>query len=143
MMAHRGTNRTARRDERFFDTLASGLGVTEAAKCAGYSRRSVYYYRDKDPDFAEQWEDAVQTHIEAMELEADRRAIEGTDEPVFYRGVECGRVRKFSDTLLMFRLKALAPDRYRERQEVKHAGEIKNTAPVVNLVFTGADNSDV
>lgn len=137
----RGRNRTPRRDKRFFEALTNGFGVTESAKRAGYSRRSAYDYREKYPDFAEQWGEAVQTHIESMELEADRRALEGVEEPVFYKGAECGRVRKFSDNLLMFRLKALAPDKYRERQEVKHAGEIKNTAPVVNLVLNGGDKS--
>ena len=136
------SKRTPRRDKRFFDNLAAGLGVTEAATRAGYKRRTVYDYRDADPDFAEQWQEAVQAHIEAMELEADRRALEGVEEPVFYKGAECGRVRKFSDNLLMFRLKALAPNKYRERQEVKHAGEIKNTAPVVNLSFTGPETAD-
>lgn len=138
----RGRNRTPRRDKRFFEALTHGFGVTEAANRAGYSRRSAYDYRNKYPDFADQWEEAVQTHIESMELEADRRALEGVEESVFYKGTECGRVRRFSDNLLMFRLKALAPNKYRERQEVKHAGEIKNTAPVVNLSFTGPETTD-
>lgn len=111
------SKRTVRRDNRFFDALERGLGVTESARVAGYARRSVYEYRDKDTEFAARWQDAVQNHIETMEMEADRRALEGVEEPVYYQGKECGRVRKFSDNLLMFRLKALNPEVYRERTE--------------------------
>ena len=32
-----------------------------------------------------------------------------------YKGKPCGVVREYSDNLLMFRLKALLPDKYRER----------------------------
>ncbi len=32
-----------------------------------------------------------------------------------YKGKPCGVVREYSDNLLMFRLKALMPDKYRER----------------------------
>lgn len=129
--------RTKRRDEKFFKALSEGCGVTRSAACAGYSRRAVYYYRDDDQEFAERWEDAIQKHIEVLETEADRRAVEGVEEPVYYQGAECGRVKKFSDTLLMFRLKKLDPS-YRERFDLTHTGEIKNTAPVVNLSFTGS-----
>lgn len=131
--------RSQKRDDIFFKSLELGLGITEAAKASGYSRRVVYQYRDKDELFAERWEDAQQAHIERLEIEADRRASLGVDEPVFFQGRACGKVKKYSDTLLMFRLKALAPEKYRERQEIKHDGELKNSAPVVNLTLNGGD----
>ena len=31
--------------------------------------------------------------VERLEAEADRRAVEGVLEPVFYQGEECGQVR--------------------------------------------------
>jgi len=61
--------------------------------------------------------------IERIEEEADRRAVEGTLEPVFYQGFECGQVRRYSDTLLIFRLKALNPQKYRERASIEHTGK--------------------
>jgi hypothetical protein len=57
-----------------------------------------------------------------MEQEADRRAIEGVDEPVFHKGTVVGHIRKYSDTLLIFRLKALAPAKYRETIRQEHSG---------------------
>jgi hypothetical protein len=56
-----------------------------------------------------------------LEEEADRRGRDGYDEPVFYRGEESGARRKYSDGLLLARLKALKPEHYREgvRSEVE------------------------
>ena len=51
---------------------------------------------------------------EALEYEAVRRAYHGVAEPVFYNGVQCGSVTKYSDKLLMFLLKARNPAKYRE-----------------------------
>jgi hypothetical protein len=54
----------------------------------------------------------------ALEDEALRRAYHGVEEPVFYEGVQCGSVTRYSDKLLMFLLKARHPAKYRERQGV-------------------------
>lgn len=138
------TVRTKRKDNRFFDALARGFKVEEAAKHAGYSKRVVYLYRKQHPDFDESWKEAKETYLEIMEAEADRRAMEGVEEPVFYQGKECGRIRKYSDVLLMFRLKSEAPDKYRERREVtgKDGGPLQVTqVQLVALDGNGA-NSD-
>ena len=44
-----------------------------------------------------------------------RRAHSGFDEPVFYKGIETGTVRKYSDTLTIFLLKGFKPDKYKDR----------------------------
>lgn len=49
-----------------------------------------------------------------MEAEAFRRGVKGTEKPVFHQGVECGRIREYSDTLLITLLKANRPAKYRE-----------------------------
>ena len=61
-----------------------------------------------------------------MEAEARRRGVEGTLKPVFYKGEECGQVREYSDTLLIFLLKAHDP-KYRDRQQVEHSGSVVQT----------------
>ena len=63
----------------------------------------------------------------ALEDEAHRRAFDGTEEPVFHQGQECGSVRKYSDTLAIFLLKAHAPEKYRERQDVNVNGNMAVT----------------
>lgn len=113
-------SRTPTKNKAFFDALSSGSTVGAACEKAGYTRSNVYRWREEDSQFAAAWDDADEAAVERMEAEADRRAIEGTDKPVFHRGEQCGIVREFSDTLLIFRLKAKRPAVYRERFE--HSG---------------------
>ena len=74
---------------------------------------------------APQFEEAQQEHIEPVEAEADRRGVLGVDEPVFQGGRQLGVRRKYSDTLLMFRLNALAPERYKYRDQIAQATTVK------------------
>ena len=112
------TSRTPVKDAKFLELIAGGATISDACRAAGYTRSTVYVYKADDPKFAEAWDEANEQAIERMEREADRRAIEGYDKPVYHLGVEVGSERKFSDTLLIFRLKAKRPDVYRERAEV-------------------------
>ncbi|MDD3927726.1 MAG: terminase [bacterium] len=112
------TNRTPEKDDEFFEVISSGKPLKAALAVTGYKRRTVYDWREQDEEFKARWEDAVTEAVELMEKEADRRAVKGVLKPVFYKGAKCGSVREFSDTLLIFRLKALAPNKYRERTEL-------------------------
>ncbi len=114
----RKTKRTRARDKRFFEALNEQATIGEAAKIAGYSRRSIYDYAAEDPTFAQQLEDAKLDIVERLEKEADRRAMQGvTDYKSIKTSKDSYRVIpfvKYSDSLLMFRLKALAPEKYRD-----------------------------
>jgi hypothetical protein len=59
---------------------------------------------------------------ELRESEAHRRAVDGWDEPVFWKGKQTGLIRKFDSKLLEMMLKADNPERYAEHQEIKHTG---------------------
>ena len=109
---------TPKKRQEFLSALAEMGFVYRAAEAAGISRAWVFELRKSDPEFAAGWKAALDEYAEKLEAEADRRAYEGVDEPVFYKGKECGKVRKYSDTLLIFRLKALRPEVYAERQKV-------------------------
>ncbi|PON11101.1 hypothetical protein C2W62_46595 [Candidatus Entotheonella serta] len=89
--------------------------MAKAAKAAGYTRSRVYAWREQDATWRERWDDAIAEYAETLEAEADRRAKEGVSKPLFYQGHQCGTVQEYSNVLLMFRLKALRPDLYRER----------------------------
>lgn len=119
-MANR-TKRTIEKDEKFFTALAGGEPVSAAAQQVGYTRTSVYEWRQADEEFAARWAEAIEIAIERLEAEADRRGVDGVEKPVFYRGKQCGTIREYSDTLLMFRLKRLDP-RYRDRFDLQHSG---------------------
>lgn len=76
---------------------------------------SVYRWRKENPAFAARWAQALTLATELLEEEADRRGRDGLDEPVFHRGRQCGTKRRYSDGLLLARLKAVRPESYRER----------------------------
>lgn len=102
----------------FCAALAETCQVSKACAAIGISRTTAYEWRDEIPDFAERWDKALKIGTSVLEDEAVRRAHEGWDEPVFYKGGECGTVRKYSDTLLIFTLKAHDPEKYRDRSDV-------------------------
>lgn len=74
-----------------------------------------------------------QGKLEEGEAELKRRAVDGWDEPVFNQGELVGTKRKYSDTCLVFMLKALAPEKYRESAQVEihnqvHGGPLPTAA---------------
>ena len=117
---------TDKKKARFLKLLEEAYGnVTKAARGANISRQCLYETRKSDPDFAAQWEEVVEAGTDALEQEAYRRAFEGTERPVFQGGKEVGRIRDYSDTLIIFLLKGRKPEVYRERQHVKHEGDLR------------------
>lgn len=112
---------TERKRRTFLECLETTGNVSRAAEAAALPRQSFYKRRRSDPQFAAQWDEAVEIGVASLEDEARRRAQEGVLKPVFYQGAECGAVREFSDTLLIFLLKAHRPEKYRERREITGA----------------------
>jgi hypothetical protein len=125
--------RASDKDDAFFDALARGKPSGAAAIAAGYTLSAVRAFRKADGEFDTRWKEADDMAIERMEAEADRRAVDGTDKPVFYQGERCGEVREYSDSLLIFRLKARRPEIYRERFE--HAADPGKPLTVVIKQF--------
>lgn len=103
----------------FCAALATTGIVADACRAVDISRVTAYQWRDEIPEFAAAWDKALQIGITALEDEAHRRAFTGFDEPVFHQGIECGKVRKHSDTLAIFLLKAHRPEKYRENSRVE------------------------
>lgn len=114
------SNRTPENKEAFLNALGTTASVTAACEVAKIARSSAYEWRDADLPFAAAWDAAVVRGTDALEDEAIRRARLGVDEPVFYQGEECGTVRKYSDTLLIFMLKARRPEIFRDQIAVTH-----------------------
>jgi hypothetical protein len=94
----------------FLAGLAQGKTVTAAAIDAQYNRRYMYLVREDDPEFAAEWDDAIQEGLDLLEAEVRRRAT-GFQEELSYAGQKTGStVTKYSDNLLMFMLKAKRPE---------------------------------
>jgi hypothetical protein len=102
----------------FLDTLRRTCNVTLACQACDISSSTAYHHRKEDIIFQERWDEALQEGIDLLEAKAHERAFEGTTEPVFWQGNEVGYVKKYSDALTMFLLKAHRPDKYRERSQV-------------------------
>jgi hypothetical protein len=133
---HPRTPRTEQRArEAFLAGLAGGMSVTGSCRRAGLPRSTVYDWRGADPEFARQWEEAIESGTDLMEDEAVRRAVYGVPEPV----VSMGRVvknddgstmtvNKYSDQLLTRLLIARRREKFGDRvaQEIKHSGDANN-----------------
>jgi hypothetical protein len=91
--------------------------ITSASEAAGITRTCHYGWMAESEDYRLAFEIAKPIGISSLESEAVRRAHLGCDEPVFYKGVECGSVRKYSDTLMALLLKGHKPDTYKDRSE--------------------------
>lgn len=118
--------------KKFIRRLAETGNVSAACKSAKTTRQNAYYARDHDELFNTAWQEALEMATEALELEARRRAEKGVLEPVFHQGARVGAIRKYSDTLMIFLLKAHKPETYRDNQRIEHAGEQKLTIQYVN-----------
>ena len=88
--------------------------VAKACEVAGVAR-SEHYRWLRYRRYAARFREAEEHATQALETEARRRAMVGTEKPIFYKGHAIAHVRLFSDGLLMFLLKAKRPDIYRDR----------------------------
>jgi hypothetical protein len=120
-VAQRPTPPTERTLELFLAELVAGRSVSAACRAAGLPRRTAYNLRQRDEPFALRWHDALEAGTDAFEDEARRRALEGVERPVMYRGEAVGTVREYSDRMLELILRARRPEKYRERYEVEHS----------------------
>jgi hypothetical protein len=97
------------RRRAFVAALHEGRSVTGAARAVGLNRTLLYKWRAEMPDFAAAWDEAVETAADLLEEEALRRALQGVQKPIFYRGEQIGAVTTYSERLLMFLLQRLRP----------------------------------
>lgn len=98
--------------------------VSRAARAAGVCRTTIYDWLERDEKFSMAMKLAEAEATEVLEEEARRRAVDGTAKPVYQGGQLVGHVQEYSDTLLIFLLKGLKPEKYRERYDVKHGGSV-------------------
>jgi len=147
---------TTRKREKFLQLVKEGMAVIHACTQVSMSNVAMYNHRRSNPDFAQAWAAAVEQGekviLAKLEAEADRRAMEGYLKPVYHNGVTVGAERRYSDVLLIVRLKALAPEKYKERTEatvktdlatgeqITEASQMVTTALAVPVETNGATN---
>jgi hypothetical protein len=113
------SNRTPKKRRLLLETVAGGLSITAAARRAGVSRRAVYDWRDADPQFARELEDAFE---------------EGTDrisDEVFRLGRQPGNLAG-----LIFLLKQRDPRRFNQKMVELHVSGDPNNPVTVDHQHT-------
>ncbi|XDZ66192.1 hypothetical protein AB8880_02025 [Alphaproteobacteria bacterium LSUCC0684] len=101
-----------RRMERFLRSLAGTGNISAAVRESGLSRSTVYFWRSHDHEFATRWEEALTEATDKLAQEARRRALDGIEVVKYYQGEPVGTIRRYSDQLLMFLLRAYRPSVY-------------------------------
>lgn len=108
--------------QRFFLLKLAATGhITRSAQFAGIGAVTPWRWRRDNETFAAWYAKCHEMGMVTLEEEVKRRAFYGVREPVFYQGVMCGTVRKYSDTLAMFMLKAYDP-KFRDQSTVTVQG---------------------
>lgn len=107
----------------FLAEFSRSGNVKLACEAAEVHRSTPYDARGSDEAFAAAWDEAEQDSADLLEEEARRRAVEGTSKPLLYQGEIVTTVQEYSDTLLIFLLKARRPEKFRETHHV--TGEFK------------------
>lgn len=116
--------------EKFLSTFEYTGMVSEACRMIGIARSTAYLERQRNEEFAVAWADVEERATERLESEAFRRAHDGVSKMVVSAGQVLGQEQVYSDGLLQFLLKAKRPERYRDRVDVAHSGQVKKDVHV-------------
>lgn len=104
-----------------------GMFLSEISQSLDIAQSTIRRWREQDAEFGQQFEDALSAYMDTVEKEAVRRAVEGIMEPVVSQGRvvmdpqapgQPLRVRKYSDSLMMFILRGRRRDVYGDKREV-------------------------
>lgn len=149
----------AMRDESWIGPFLRALSevgvVSDAAKAAGVTSARVKRLYADDADFRAAFDEAMDIAVDRAERELWRRAVEGVEHPVIYKGQvswardpETGELlrdadglpvpvttRAYSDQLLLSLLKARRREAYGDKTEITGSGGFV----IVTGVPDGAD----
>lgn len=109
----------------FLKSFANNPIVGRAAQDAEITKQSHYYWMRTDEVYKKIFEGLSDIIVGDLEEAAQTRAIEGVAKDVYFQGTVVGQEQQYSDTLLMFLLKAKRPEIYRERTSID-----LNTKPI-------------
>jgi len=105
--------------QRYLDALPKYFTPTAALASAGAYPNQLAVWREQDGEFCVKEQQARDQIADQLEGEAIRRAFRGVKTPVYQGGLLAGYITQYSDQLLTLMLKALRPEKFRERAEVQ------------------------
>lgn len=120
--------------------------VSEAAALARVGKRNHWDWLD-DPEYKAAFDRARNKAADLFEDELVKRAVSGDEENVVYQGKICKdevsdqplKIKRKSDVLLMFLLKSLRPEKYRDNAKVEMTGS--GGGPLsIKVVYDDADD---
>lgn len=106
--------------ERFLELFMLTAHIGKTCDILGLVPRTVYHWKNKDKQFNTDLEMARMVTAGLLEDEATRRAVYGTEKPIYQNGKRVGSITEYSDSLLTTLLKANAPSKFKD----KFSGEL-------------------
>ena len=125
------TNRqSVQRKKAFLDHFRFHGNIAKTCRAINLNRSTVYEWQKTDDEFSFDFQRAEIEATETLEAEAHRRAVEGLRRLKFDKGQavldpatnEPYTELEYSDTLLIFLLKARNPGKYRENVSPDQSG---------------------
>lgn len=140
-------NTTGQLKKRFLMAFELTGNIYGAAKAAEIARSTVYRWQEQDEQFVHDFRQAELASTERLELEAYRRAHDGVtvEKPIYDKSgqiVDTIIETKYSDTLLIFLLKARSPHKYRDNITPLPPGNNVSLAQARELVGVAQSDQD-
>jgi hypothetical protein len=114
----------------FVAQLALNANIRCACEAAGIGRTTAYRWRDDDPEFARQWDEAIEAGCDRLEEALFKRAVHGVTRTVWHQGEPVGEEQVYSDTAAIFLLKGNRKEKYAERTESRVSAAVQMTGEV-------------
>ncbi len=118
----------------FVAAMAKSMNITVACRAAGISRSCAYQHRECYPEFAEAWDDALETAIDSLDMQAYVIAMGSKGDPE--KGIEA---REPSERMLMFMLSRRRRAIYGDSSRVELTGAGGGPIRHAEQEFTEAD----
>lgn len=105
------------REDMFLEVLAQTANVRSALRVAGFSDSNVYRKRSQSAAFRARWAAALREGFVKLETEMLRRALDGTEKPVFHQGKLVATITEYDNRIGLALLSA-------------HRDAVMGTAPI-------------
>jgi len=80
---------------KFLEALRNSANVRASCQAAGIARVTAYHHRALYPNFAEEWDEALEEACDALEAVARDRAIRGRSDFLLYKLLQAHRPEKY------------------------------------------------